>query len=363
METIEAFDRTVYKKDSKGKIRFLTVKTYGALVQQLSGIVGSEKLVEHKNTCIGKNIGKSNETSPEEQANLEAAAKIENKMSTGYFNTIEEAKTEKVVLPMLAKDYKKEYTKVVFPCYVQPKLDGMRAIGGKEQTLTSRKGKDIFTMVHIQTELCDLSVIDLLDGELYAHGESFQENMRLIKKYRPNKSEEVKYHVYDLVLPNMAFISRYTILKHLVESCEHIELVPTFEVKSEEEMIEYHQKFLGEGYEGTIIRHSDAGYAINKRDTQLLKYKDFIDISCEIIDIVPSEKRPEQGVCVCRTKTIIPDNAKTFNTGMKFSHAEREEILTNKSKYIGQIAEIRFFEYTDDGLPRFPVCVGFRLDK
>ena len=25
--------------------------------------------------------------------------------------------------------------------------------------------------------------------------------------------------------------------------------------------------------------------------------------------------------------------------------------------------KIRFFEYTDDGLPRFPVCVGFRLDK
>ena len=29
----------------------------------------------------------------------------------------------------------------------------------------------------------------------------------------------------------------------------------------------------------------------------------------------------------------------------------------------GKTAEIRFFEYTDDGLPRFPVCVGIRLDK
>ena len=48
---------------------------------------------------------------------------------------------------------------------------------------------------------------------------------------------------------------------------------------------------------------------------------------------------------------------------MKFSHAEREEILQNKDQYIGQMAEIRFFEYTEDGLPRFPVCHGFRLDK
>jgi len=48
---------------------------------------------------------------------------------------------------------------------------------------------------------------------------------------------------------------------------------------------------------------------------------------------------------------------------MKFSHEAREEILRNKHMYIGMMAEIRFFEYTDSGLPRFPVCVGFRLDK
>ena len=79
MEILESFDKTIYKKDSKGKIRFLSVKTYGALVQQLSGIVNSEKIVEHKNTCTGKNIGKSNETTLEQQALLEAASKIETK--------------------------------------------------------------------------------------------------------------------------------------------------------------------------------------------------------------------------------------------------------------------------------------------
>ena len=47
---------------------------------------------------------------------------------------------------------------------------------------------------------------------------------------------------------------------------------------------------------------------------------------------------------------------------MKFSYKEREEILKNKKDYIGRTAEIRFFEYTDDGLPRFPVCYGFRND-
>ena len=39
------------------------------------------------------------------------------------------------------------------------------------------------------------------------------------------------------------------------------------------------------------------------------------------------------------------------------------DILKNKEMFIGKKAEIRFFEYTDDGLPRFPVCFGIRLDK
>ena len=48
---------------------------------------------------------------------------------------------------------------------------------------------------------------------------------------------------------------------------------------------------------------------------------------------------------------------------IKVYEYNREEILANKKDYIGKKAEIRFFEYTDDGLPRFPVCVGIRIDK
>lgn len=72
----------------------------------------------------------------------------------------------------------------------------------------------------------------------------------------------------------------------------------------------------------------------------------------------PSEKRPTQGIFICKL-----EDGRTFGTGMKFSFEEREEILNNKTNYIGKTAEIRFFEYTDEGLPRFPVCVGLRLDK
>ena len=350
-------NKTIYKTDSKGKVRFLTVRTEGADLIQESGLLDSTSPVEHRSTCTGKNIDKSNETTPEQQAELEAQAKIDAKITEGYFETIESAKNTEVILPMLAKNYKDVCGKIDWskPVFVQPKLDGMRALA-KPGEMISRKGNAIETMSHVMDEVDPLSLDGLLDGELYAHGLNFQENMRLIKKIRPGETEKVMYHVYDMVYRYLPFAKRYAILKDLVADCKMIELVPTHQINSEEELKQWHAKFLSEGYEGTIIRHSDAGYAINHRDDQLLKYKDFLDMACEVIDVIPSEKNPTQGVVRCKIA------AGTFGCGMKFSHAEREEILRNKDQYIGKMAEVRFFEYSEEGIPRFPVCCGFRED-
>lgn len=351
--------RRIYKKDSSGKIRYLEIRNEGGCVVQESGVVGTDNPVVNVSTCEAKNIGKSNATTPEEQALLESIAKITEKMRLGYFDTIEEAQQKggkDFLLPMLAKDFKKEKGKIKFPCFVQPKLDGMRALGSAEN-LISRTGKVIDTLSHI--DLSDLEDV-ILDGELYAHGISFQENMKLIKKYRPGATEQVKYHVYDIVM-DAPFSTRTAILLNTVLEIysEKLEIVPSYKVFDFGDIDRFHQQFIAAGYEGTIIRHSDEGYQVNKRSSQLLKYKDFLDEVYEIVDVVPSESRPEQGVIVCLCKKTN----QTFNTGMKFSHEQRENILRNKGEYIGEMAEIRFFEYTDGGLPRFPICYGFRLDK
>lgn len=361
------YSKTIYKLDSAKKLRFLRVRTNGATLIQESGVVGSENIVTHESVCVAKNVGRSNETKPEEQAQLEAASKIETKLSTGYFPTKEEAKDGKVILPMLAKEYKKEVKKIDWKgdVYVQPKLDGMRSLGAWKKQMISRKGKPIDTMAHIQAELDSIMVIDVFDGELYAHGKNFQENMRLIKKYRGHETEGVVYHVYDMVYPNLPFIERWTLLNTLLQDMEHINIVPTYKITSEDELKKYHQRFLEHGYEGTMVRHGDAGYAINKRDSQLLKYKDFIDTTCIIKDVIPMEKIPTHGGFIFDWPgaTGHPMGDDILGCGMKFSHKEREEMLLNKDDYIGKTAELRFFEYSEEGVPRFPVCVGIRLDK
>ena len=353
-----SYSKKIYKLDSKGRVRILHVYTEGADLIQESGLIDGQ-LVKHESTCVPKNIGKANETTAIEQAEAEAHSKIETKMSTGYFDSIEDAEGSDVILPMLAKSYDKESHKVEYPCYVQPKLDGMRALGYSDKFI-SRKGKEILTMDHILEELDKVKLNAPLDGELYAHGKSFQENMRLIKKYRPGETEDVKYHVYDYADPNMSFKQRLVVLQGIEElfgELNYIEIVPTISINDETDLKKLHAKALRMGYEGTILRWGDAGYKSKSRSSNLLKYKDFQDLSCKIVDVEPSVKRPEQGQFICEYKNV------SFGCGMKFSHLEREDILVNASDYIGQTAEIRFFEYSEDGIPRFPVCVGFRLDK
>ena len=347
--------KTLFKTDSKGKVRILKLSTDGENLIQESGLeTGKHTTTISK--CVGKNIGRSNETTPSEQAILEMESKYKDKLTKGYFATREEALNTKVILPMLAKDAKKEMHKIEFPCYIQPKLDGMRALGHEDTFgMMSRTGKTIDTVGHILESIANIDLI--LDGELYAHGLTFQENMKLIKKYRKGQTEDVKYHVYDLVL-DMPFKDRYDMLKEVVNGVSNVEIVPTYVLKDEDDLKKYHTRFIAQGYEGSIIRWGDAGYKTAGRSSNLLKYKDFIDITAKVVDVIPSEKRPEQGIVLAKL-----DDGRLFSTGMKFSHAERQQILIDKADYIGQTAEIRFFEYTDDGLPRFPVCVGFRLDK
>ncbi|MGK0464841.1 ATP-dependent DNA ligase [Clostridium sp.] len=347
----------LFKKDSKGKIRFLDIDTDGATIVQVSGIIGG-KHVTNVSMCKAKNIGKSNETSAEDQAELEANAKFVKKLKEGYFKTEQDAMDNVVILPMLAKVFGKEEKKIVYPCYAQPKLDGMRGLGDcNYATLTSRSGNVIETLDHITTKFPAIDVI--LDGELYAHGKSFQENMRMIKKYRPGTTEAVNYHVYDLV-SDKPFVERYRMLKEICLFNPKLILVPTIVINDKEDLMKFHSFNISEGYEGTIVRWGDEGYKLNGRSSNLLKLKDFSDIALPLMDVIPSDARPDHGKPLFYWKGAKND---TLGAGIALTHEEAKDLLDNKDLHIGKTCELRFFEKSDTGVPRHPTMYGFRLDK
>tara|TARA_R110000850_G_scaffold90138_7_gene192398 strand:+ start:140 stop:1189 length:1050 start_codon:yes stop_codon:yes gene_type:complete len=347
---------TLYKKDSKEKMRFLDISTDGSTIVQVSGLLEG-KHTTSVSQCEPKNIGRSNETTGDEQAEIEAEAKYVKKLKEGYFTSEQEAQDTVVMLPMLAKVFGKEERKVEYPCFAQPKLDGMRALNSSHDPLLSRSGNVISTVPHVQTVDPDGPNI-ILDGELYAHGLSFQENMRIIKKTRP-ETINVKHHVYDMV-SDKPFAERYNDLQKHVQRHEHLLLVDTVVILNKEQLMKYHADNISKGYEGTIVRWGNEGYKLNGRSSNLLKLKDFSDLALPLLDVVPSEKRPTHGKPIFYWKGAENNE---MGAGISLSHSEAEDLLANKEKHIGKMCELRFFEYSDTGVPRHPVMYGFRLDK
>lgn len=361
-------NKTIYKVDTKGKMRYLEVSTFEGALVQISGIVGTDSPIKHEKFCEGKNIGRSNETTAKEQAVSQAESLIKEKMTGEYFSSQEAAENGVVVMPMLAKDFNKEIRKLRWgkeTMFVQPKFDGMRCLSFVHRDLPikmmSRTGKEILGMDHIRKELegvrarmpLDVNLI-ILDGELYVHGENFQNNMRFIKKYKEGHTERIKYNVYDIVEDK---VFEFRKVRPYIVGFTNLLEVSTYLIKSKEELDVWHKEFLKQGYEGTMVRLNNEGYKKNGRSSELLKYKDFLDLSLKIIDIVANENRPEQGTAV------FEHNGNLFKSGMKYSHADRIDMLKNKDRYIGKTAELRFFEYSESGTPRFPIMVGIRLDK
>ena len=134
MQTLE----TLYKIDSVGRLREWTMNIDKNSFYAIKGLVDMKLTQDKPTTATAKNVGRSNETTEEEQAELEAKAKWDKKLKEGYALTPKEAECEKYFDPMLAQSYddRKSDVEKVFGesqmIYSQPKLDGIRCIVRKE---------------------------------------------------------------------------------------------------------------------------------------------------------------------------------------------------------------------------------------
>ena len=184
---------TLYAKNKNGSYQEWRVFAIGDTVMVEFGQTGGK--IQTKNTvCKPKNVGRSNETSAEDQATAEAISKWEKQYRLGYRETILELETEEVLSVMLAADAIKKSHMIIYPCYVQPKLDGLRCLvtfdDNGHPTFNSRGNKTypiqgkIVDQVQVINEV---SGFPLLDGEVYLHGLTLQKISSLAKKWRTHE--------------------------------------------------------------------------------------------------------------------------------------------------------------------------------
>ena len=372
---------TLYGTASGGKTKIYNIRVdehpKSATITMTHGYEDGKQACSKRDITTGLNLGKSNETSIFEQAVSDAQSKWNKKIDKGYTVTKKAQSTRVSVLPMLAQTYskiekgkekgRKKYMK--FPCYVQPKLDGVRCLSNVEDadeipTYLSRGGKEFDTLEHLNTEVEEIFPFDTLnvahlDGEIYCHNEiTFQDVVAAVKKKKNENTPKLKYYIYDIATLDMTFEERKTKLEQLFkgQKLEHLVLVPTYEVNSEAEIIKYHEQFVEDGYEGIIIRNKDGQYCFDHRSNDLQKWKNFIDKEFKIIG--GKEATGEDS----GTVVFILDNGdgQTFECRPRGSRELRREWFKNLESLKGRWLTVRYQNLSDSGIPRFPVGITIR---
>jgi predicted DNA-binding WGR domain protein len=294
--------------------------------------------------------------------------------------------------------------------YIQRKLDGIRCLvrivehpdsGEKYVVMTSRASNQFVHLKSLRAQVLDFlkgreDVV--LDCEVYQHeirasvtykkvgGKNkvvFGEGDEIIPRIMNFKAitstvrssmtdpgpleDQMCLYVFDIVDPTEELTQdeRFEQLdalfarKGIAKKCPRMIQVERFEISSPEEIPEYQDKFVKEGYEGVVLRDKALKYEClqkNKKSKWMRKYKYFFDAEFEIVGVERDKGVPrEQFSWICRTENGVKFKAKPEGTReMKW------EWYDNKEEIIGKMLIVRYQDLEDSGKPRFPIAIEIR---
>lgn len=357
------------------------------------GLLEGKKQTTTRNYTVGKNIGRSNETTPYEQAISETQSKWKDKREKEGYTAQQEistsvmkeneslqpstSPTQQKILPMLAHvfDPSNSKNKIKFPCYIQPKLDGVRCLcylsqDGTQVLAQSRTGSYFQSVGHITTELLrpflenpELGRGVVLDGELYTGSMPFEQLVGLVKKKKITTEDSVKlreicYHVYDIIVPDnpdMIFYYRYHKLRSITKTINSpfIKLVDTQVGHTTDCFKWFFSTSVEDGYEGVMLRNTSGKYLCNYRSHDLQKYKEFFEAEYEICGFREADGR-DRGTVVWHC-TLPDDSGTVFSVRPRGTLEMRRLWFLKGDDYIGKHLTVVYQELSEMGVPRFPV--------
>jgi DNA ligase-1 len=365
---------TLYKKSSTGADQRWDIAVDGATIITRWGQVDGAIQETRDTIKEGKNQGKKNATTAEQQAELEAEATYTKKLKKSYVTTLKAARAGKVSdlikgghFPMLADKFRDHGDKVTYPVYVQPKFDGHRCITtviSGVATMWTRTRKPITGLPHIikavEAACLKAGITDInLDGELYNHEyrSNFEALSSFIRTPEPKEGHEiVQYHVYDLVELSAGFEQRnFQILGlHL-----QLPLVPvvTLLAADEDEVRDIFEVFLKQGYEGLMVR-TPAGLYVSHpthRSRDLLKVKKFDDAEFRVIGVEEG-----RGKMAGRAIFICEHEGRPFKAKMRGKLEDLEKYVKNPDLAVDKMLTVEYFGISNKNkVPRFPVGARF----
>jgi len=361
---------TLYHKSKSGAIYSWNVYSKGDTIFSDTGQVDGLRVPSSK-VATPKNAGKVNATTAEEQAEKEALAMWQHKVSRKYSESIEDAKTLDFQ-PMLAKKFEDHKKKVSYPVSVQKKYNGVRGLGVAQDDgsviLSTRGARTWDSVPHINLELSKiLKPGQVIDGEIYIketkeNGITFQKLMSLVKRAQPG-TEQLEYHCYDLITDDAKpWSERQKDLEQLFANnpnLKHVKLVETHVANSEDAIYDLHSQFVANEFEGAMVRCPEAPYCFNYRTDKLLKVKAMQDAEFKVVSVHAGLGKFDKAAIF----DLVTPEGREFKAIPKVDQETKEQMLRDADKYIGKMATVQFFSLSDLNVPIFPVLLGFRDEK
>lgn len=352
---------------AQGRQRWRIGTQGSTLVTEIWQVNGKVRSVCRNITAAGR------QATPAAQAVHQANKKWRDRQEKRGF-TQEHNETAAVVRPMLAQQLTLKHRKrtgitepsISLPCFVQPKLDGLRCLAhwdGVSIRLESRTGIP-FLLPHLSQALCSVLTGTAppiaLDGELYTPDIPFEELSGVLRSCQHQdrgSAAAVRFCIFDCIVAfPLSFSARYSCLQKLpLAGHPTLELVRTDTASNWADVLTLYQGYMAQGYEGLIAR-ADAPYEVNKRSKSLQKYKQFQDAEFTITGYEQAEGL-DAGTVIWRCTT---EQGVAFSVRPRGSRELRAQWFRDGEAYVGQRLTVRFQELSANGVPRFPVGVAIR---
>lgn len=356
----------LYSKTATGQINWWMIWTEGPRVFMQWGKLNGKPL-EDNYTAEGKNVGRSNETTAEQQAEIEAEAKFIKQKRLKYVDSIEEAQSGFNLKPMRAYAIdEKRKKKMTYPLTVQPKYNGCRCMAYSQPDgsirLMTRGGKD-YIIPHIQAELMGkIGPGWCLDGEIYVHGMRLQKIRNLILTYSP-ESLVLKFLCYDMTrLPpdKTPWTEREVNLRQwfrdYANDLEKVIMSRSWIVGSWQALDDLHDELVKSGFEGCIARLPNGTYRCAAKSTDLLKHKKFEDAEFRIVGWTVGR----DGILIYK---CVQEEGKEFEVRPIGDEAERAEMLKTADADVGKLLTVKFQERSVDNVPLIVSGIAIRGEE
>lgn len=213
----------------------------------------------------------------------------------------------------------------------------------------------------------------ILDGELFKRGKSLQQ-ISGAARLEKNTSDcsWLEYWIYDCYFidkPEMIAIDRYIFLLENSsfflysgieddEKDKPIKVLIHVTLEGWESMIQAHNQYVSEGFEGACITDPTKPYKPGSRGNQLIKIKQYKSEDFKVIGYELGLRGSEDMTFICEL-----EDGRTFKAMPVGDRETKAEYVENfENKYLGHKVECTFFNYSDEGKPTQPRARIFRFD-